>query len=153
MANSYTRIHLHFICVVKYRRALIDQRWEEHLHKYMTGIVQGNGHKMIVINSALDHTHFLVSLNPKQSISDLMQVVKCDSSEFINKQGFADSKFRWQGGYGGFAISKSHLPRVINYIVNQKEHHNIVPFRTEYLDLLKENEIEFDERYIFHEPE
>lgn len=76
MANTYTQLHIHFVFAVKYRMAVIQSAWEERLHKYITGIVQNNGHKMLVINSASDHVHFFAGLNPKQSISNLLQLVK-----------------------------------------------------------------------------
>ena len=51
MANSYTQIHIQFVFAVKYRAALIGNEWKERLHQYMTGIFQGNKHKMLQINS------------------------------------------------------------------------------------------------------
>jgi putative transposase len=52
MPNTYTQLHIHFVFAVKYRKAVITNEWEDRLHKYITGIVQGNGHKMLAINSA-----------------------------------------------------------------------------------------------------
>jgi REP-associated tyrosine transposase len=63
------------------------------------------------------------------------------------------SHFEWQSGYGAFSYSKSQVPNVIAYIQNQKIHHRRVSFVDEYKEFLKEFEIEYDERYIFKEPE
>ncbi len=81
MPNTYTQQHIHFVFAVKYRAAMIQPNWEERFHKYITGIVQNNGHKMLAINSAADHLHLFTGLNPKQSISDMMRLAKGDSSE------------------------------------------------------------------------
>ena len=87
-------------------------------------------------------------MRPTQSLSDLMKQVKQDSSKWINSKGFLNGKFSWQAGYGAFSYSKSEVPNVINYIKNQEQHHKTVTFQDEYLQLLKEFNIEFDERYI-----
>lgn len=55
---------------------MIAIEWEERLHLYIAAIVQNNGHKMLAINSCFDHLHMFIGLNPKQSISDLMRLVK-----------------------------------------------------------------------------
>ncbi|MEO5646762.1 MAG: IS200/IS605 family transposase [Chitinophagaceae bacterium] len=123
MAGTFTQLPIHFLFAVKFRKAMIDVAWEETLHKYITGIVQNNKHKMLAINSAFDHLHFFAGLNPNQSISELLCLVKGDSSEFINKQKFTKRKFNWQGGYGAFAHSKSQIDTIVKYIQNQKTHH------------------------------
>ena len=92
-------------------------------------------------------------MNPKQSISDLMRLVKGDSSEFINKEGFIKRKFLWQEGYGAFSYSKSQIDKVVKYIINQQEHHKKHTFLDEYWQLLTSFNIDFDERYIFKLPE
>ena len=95
-----------------------------------------------------DHIHIFFGMRPTQSLSDLMKQVKQDSSKWINTKGFVNGKFSWQEGYGAFSYSKSHIPRVIKYITNQEEHHKTKTFANEYLELLKESGIDYDERYI-----
>ncbi len=149
MANTYTQLHIHFVFAVKYRAALIHEQSEERLHKYIRGIVQNNGHKMLAINSVSDHLYMFIGLNPEQSISDIMRLVKGDSSEFINSEKCTTGKFQWQSGYGVFSNSHSQIDAVVKYILNQKEHHKKRTFRDEYLSMLNDYEIDFDERYIF----
>jgi putative transposase len=151
MPNTYTQLHIHFVFAVKYRKAVITNEWEDRLHKYITGIVQGNGHKMLAINSAEDHIHIFIGLNPKQSISEIMRLVKGDSSEFVNKEKFTERKFQWQEGYGAFSNSHSQIDAVVKYILNQKTHHAKTSFKEEYLKILKDNNIEYDEKYIFYD--
>lgn len=121
--------------------------------KYITGIIQANNHKMIQINTMPDHIQILIGLRTHQSISALIQNVKTESSKWINNQGFLKTKFSWQEGYGAFSYSKSDVPNVIRYIQNQKEHHKKENFLGEYTKFLKAFEIEYEDRYIFHEPE
>lgn len=149
MANTYTQIHIQAVFAVRNRECLIGNDWKTDLYKYITGIVQANGHKMIQINGMPDHVHMLFGMRPVQSLSDLMKQVKQDSSKWINTNRLSKVKFSWQEGYGAFSFSKDQLPRVIRYIQKQEEHHRVKSFREEYLELLKAHDIEFDEQYIF----
>ncbi len=149
MANTYTQLYIHCVFAVKYRQAIIQAPWEEEMHKYITGIVQNNGHKLLAVNSAGDHTHLFIGLNPKQSISDLMRLVKGDSSEFINQKKFTSHKFFWQEGYGAFSNSRSQVDEVIKYVMNQKEHHKKKLFLDEYRDMLRSYVVDYNESYIF----
>ena len=152
MANTYTQIHIQFVFVVKFRKALIDKSFKEELYQYITGIVQSSDHKMLAINGVEDPVHVFIGMRPSQSISDLMQDIKGSSSKWINEKKFLKVKFEWQEGYGAFSYSKSHVQNVINYVNNQEKHHAKQTFRDEYLDFLKKFDIEYDERYIFKEP-
>jgi len=149
MANTYTQIHIQAVFAVQNRQSLIKNEWKGELYKYITGIIQNNNHKVLQINGMPDHIHILFGMRPTQSLSDLMKQVKQDSSKWINNKKFVDGKFSWQAGFGAFSYSKSELPNVINYIKNQEHHHKSNTFQEEYLQLLKEFNIEFDERYIF----
>lgn len=151
MPNTYTQLYIHCVFAVKYRMAIIQSEWEDHLHRYLTGIVQRNGHKLLAINSATDHLHLFIGLNPQQSISEMMRLVKGDSSEFINKAGYTKRKFQWQEGYGAFSNSNSQIDAVVKYINNQKQHHLKKSFKEEYLDILKDYSIKYDEKYIFQD--
>ena len=153
MPNTYTQVHIHFVFAVKNRRALLDPSWRGELFKYMTGILQRNGHKVLALNGIEDHVHILIGLGTEHGLARIMQVVKGDSSEWINKRGFCKERFEWQGGYGAFAVQKTILMTVIRYIRNQEEHHRKESFKNEYLKILKEEEIDFDEKYLFKDPE
>lgn len=149
MSNTYTQIHLQFVFAVKYRHGVIQSTWKEKLHQYITGIVQKNGHKMIAVNSMPDHIHILVGMRPNQSVSDLLQDIKRNSSLWINENRFVIGQFAWQEGYGAFSFGKSQIRDVIAYIDNQEEHHKKVSFREEYIAFLENFEIDFEEKYIF----
>ena len=100
-----------------------------------------------------DHLHLFVGLSPKQSISELMQMVKGFSSEWINKEGLTASKFHWQEGYGAFSHSRSKIDTVVKYIHNQQEHHGKTTFLEEYKKMLEQFAVDYNEQYIFKLPE
>ncbi len=152
MANTYTQLYIHFVFAVKYRAALLNNQWDERLRLYITATTQNNGHKILAINNMPDHLHMFIGLNPTQSLSELMRLVKGDSSEWINKEKLTPAKFQWQEGYGAFSHSKSQIDKVVKYILNQQEHHKKESFLDEYRQLLTNFGIDFDEKYIFKLP-
>ena len=153
MANTYTQIHIHAIFAVKRRAGLIQNDWKDELYKYITGIIQKHNHKILAINGIADHIHIFFGMRPTQSLSDLMQDIKGNSSKWINERKFTKQKFEWQEGYGAFSYSKSQAAKVIGYIKNQEAHHRTVRFADEYKTFLEKFEISFDEKYVFKDPE
>ena len=149
MGNTFTQIHIQSVFAVQNRVSIIRKAWKDELYKYITAIIQSNGHKVLAINGMPDHVHVFFGLRPTQSLSDLMQDVKGDSSKWINERGFVKGKFSWQEGYGAFSYSRSHVGKVIDYIRNQEEHHRKKTFIEEYTELLDKFGVEYDERYIF----
>jgi len=149
MANTYTQIHIQAVFTIQNRDSIILNKWKDDLYKYITGIIQSNNHKLLAINCMPDHIHILFGLRPIQSLSDLMQDLKGSSSKWINEKRFVRGKFSWQEGYGAFSYAKADLANVIHYIHKQQEHHKRKSFLEEYLGLLKEFDIEYDDRYVF----
>lgn len=149
MPNTFTQLYIHFVFAVKNRNALINRSWEDKLYKYITGTVQKMGQKMLRINGMPDHIHFLIGLKPDIAISVLVREVKKSSSSYIKEKGLTKYNFNWQSGFGAFSVSHSQLDKVINYIINQKEHHRKRTFKEEYIELLRKYEVEYDEKYLF----
>lgn len=149
MANTYTQIYIHYVFVVKGRDNLIKENLREELQKYITGIVKNQGHLCFAIYSMPDHTHILIGLNPKQSVSDLARDIKASSSKWLNEKQFLKSKFSWQIGYGAFSYAQSQVATVVNYIDNQPEHHRKTTFREEYVNFLSKFKIDYKEEYLF----
>lgn len=149
MANTYTQIHIQTVFAVQGRTSLISNSWKDELYKYITGIVQNYGHKMLQINGMPDHIHILIGYRPTQAFSDLMKLVKQESTKWINEKNFLRNRFSWQEGYGAFSYSKTDVPNVIKYIQNQEAHHQKISFEDDYRQLLKDFDVEFDDRFIF----
>lgn len=149
MANTYTQLYVHYVFAVQNRLCLLKKQWRDDLYKYITGIVDKQKHKLYVINGMDDHLHCLISMVPTQSPSDLMYHVKRSTSLWINQNKLVPGHFSWQDGFGAFSLGKAQLSQKIAYIENQQEHHRKTTFREEYLEFLMENDISFDEKYIF----
>lgn len=89
------------------------------------------------INGYTDHVHCLVSLGIDQSMSRIMQLLKGESSFWINKNGICEEKFEWQDEYFAISVSESIVDRVRNYIKRQEEHHQKKTYAQEYNELIE----------------
>jgi len=149
MANTYTQLYIQFVFTVKGRQNFILEQFREELEKVMCGIVKNNKCKTYAIYCNPDHTHIFIGLHPDISPSKLMEQVKSGSSKWINEKKFIRGHFSWQKGFGAFTYSRSHIDRVVNYVLNQPQHHEKQSFKDEYLLLLKKFDIEYDIKYVF----
>jgi putative transposase len=149
MAGTFSQIYIQVVFAVKGRENLISKQWKDELHKYIAGIINGKGQKPIIVNGMPDHIHAFIGLKPVMPISDLVRDIKNNSSKFINEKGFLKGKFSWQEGYGVFSYAYPQVKIVYEYILNQEEHHKEKAFRQEYIEFLKDFNIEYDEKYLF----
>ena len=148
MPNTYSQLYIQIVFAVKGRQAFIKENFREELQKYISGIIAQKKQKLYAIYCMPDHTHILVSMKPDIAISDLVRDIKSNSSSFIEDKGFVKN-FSWQTGFGAFSYSKSQSKNVVDYILNQPEHHKKKTFKEEYIDFLQKFEIEYDEKYLF----
>jgi REP element-mobilizing transposase RayT len=125
------------VFAVQGRQNLIRPGRKEELHKYITGIITRQGHKLLAIHCMPDHTHILIGLKPSMALSDLVREIKTGSTNFINENRWVTGRFAWQEGFGAFSYSHSQLTDVIQYIRNQEQHHAKKSFRDEYLEFLE----------------
>jgi REP element-mobilizing transposase RayT len=153
MANTYTQIHIHAVFAVQNRASLIGKLWQAQLYKYITTTIQKHGHKVISIGGTGDHIHILFGFRPTQTLSNLMQEVKRDSSEWINKERLAAGRFSWQEGYSAFSYALSQVSQVARYIETQEAHHKKSSFAEEYKKMLEDFGLEYDERYALKQVE
>ena len=149
MANTYSQLNIHCVFAVKGRQNFITKNFRDDLHRYIAGILKGDGSYPLAVNGWTDHVHAFFELPVTMAVSDQMRMVKASSSKWINDNNLIRGKFNWQEGYGAFSYSKSQRDSVIKYIINQEDHHRKISFREEYLDLLKKFEIPFENQYLF----
>ncbi len=149
MANTYNQCYIQLVFAVKYRQNLIAKNIREKVEKYITGIIHQKNQKLLAIYCNPDHIHILVSLDTKIAIADLVRDIKANSSKFINENKLTQKIFAWQEGYGSFSYSKKEISRVAIYIENQEKHHRKESFKKEYIELLQEHEMKFEEKYLF----
>ena len=151
MANTYHQIYLQIVFAVKYRKAIIDKSWKSQLCGIIGNLINETKCKTIIVNGVEDHVHCLLGLRPVVSVSELMKTVKAKSSKYINDNSLTPERFEWQVGYGVFSYRQNEVDMIYKYIQNQEAHHRKEAFKAEYLGLLEEFKVEYDEQYIFED--
>ena len=149
MAQTFTNLLTYVIFSTKERVPSIQAEWKPNLLAYMGGIVRELQGKAVAIDGTNDHVHLLLWMLPARSISETLRVLKTNSSRWVNREYGMRQTFAWQAGYGAFSVSHSNAPAVVRYIQGQESHHRRVSFQEEFVDLLRKNNIEYDERYIW----
>ncbi|GJM32403.1 MAG: hypothetical protein DHS20C18_14040 [Saprospiraceae bacterium] len=142
-------MYLHVIFAVKNRQALLHKSWRADLFKYIAGIINKRGHYSLAVNGTNDHVHLFFDYKGHELVEDLVREIKKASNDYIKDKKLSPSKFSWQSGYGVFSHGYREKSRVMNYVMNQEEHHRKKSFREEYLAFLNSYQVEFNEGYVF----
>jgi REP element-mobilizing transposase RayT len=148
MPHSFTNLIYHIIFSTKDRRPIIKERYQARLYDYIGGIIRSQGGVLIEIIGTEDHVHVLAKLRPDKALSGVIRELKSNASGWMHDI-FPDLEdFTWQRGYGAFTVSESNVREVQHYITRQKEHHQKKSSRDEFIEFLKLNGIEFEERFL-----
>ena len=149
MGQSLVKNYIHITFSTKYRQPLILESIETELYSYLGGICNRLECQSITIGGYLDHVHILCLLSKKISLMKLMEEIKGHSSKWIKTKGIEFNNFYWQNGYAAFSVYTKDVDIVARYIKTQREHHASIPFQDEFRTLMNENEITFDEKYVW----
>lgn len=149
MAQSLSNILLHLVFSTKNREPFIDESIERNLFKYVATVARNLHCPTHGIGAADDHIHLACSLARTVTVSQLVQDIKQDSSQWMKQQGPSYVDFSWQNGYGAFSIGQSQLGDLQRYIANQRDHHRRLSFQDELRQLLERYHVEYDERYLW----
>ena len=147
--STHHGILLHFIFSTKYRKPYLAEDWRDDLFAYIGGIVADHKATLLKAGGIEDHVHLLLRIHPQYAISKTVQLLKANSSKWINDQRKLVGRFEWQRGYGAFSVSQSMADVVKEYIASQREHHREQTFEMEYVGFLQKHCIEFDPEYVF----
>jgi REP element-mobilizing transposase RayT len=146
--STYTQILYQIVFSTKNREQTLIKGKREELFKYMSGIIANKKCHLYRINGVEDHLHILTHLHPSVSLSDLVKDIKLASSEHIKNSRLLLNFTGWQNGYGAFTYSIKEKDILIEYIKNQEEHHRTISFKEEFVQLLEDHQVVFDEKYL-----
>jgi putative transposase len=149
MANTYSQITIHAVFAVKYGENFITKDWRDQLHQYISGIITNKGAISLAVGGWKDHVHILFGMPVTICISDFMSAVKASSSGWINDQHFVKGKFLWQSGFCAVSFARSQRDIVIKSIMSQEEHHRTRTFKEEYIKMLKDFDVAYEDKYLF----
>ena len=146
---TYTQILYQIVYSTKDRKPVLKEEKQAMLFKYLWGIFKNKKCHVYRINGVEDHIHIVTHLHPTVALSSLIKDMKIASSKWIKEKNIFTGFSGWQDGYGAFTYSIKDKDRLIEYVKNQKEHHKTKSFKEEYIELLNEHGIEFDEKYLW----
>jgi putative transposase len=146
--STHLCLTFHVVFSTKERRPLIVERWRPRLHAYLGGTVRSLRGTPLAVGGTADHVHLLMGLRATHCLAAVVRDVKHASSEWVHTD-IGMNPFAWQEGYGAFTVSPERKDGISRYIAQQEEHHRLRSFQEEYLGLLREHEVEYDERYLW----
>ncbi|OQY84748.1 MAG: hypothetical protein B6D41_15145 [Chloroflexi bacterium UTCFX4] len=124
-AGVFHQLFYHFIWATKNREAFLTPTVEARLFPYIGSKCKELNYVLYAVNGAENHIHVLIALTPSMLVADAAKNLKGASSHYINKVSGLGETLYWQDGYGVVTIRKAEIPRVVEYIKNQKEHHRV----------------------------
>lgn len=131
MSQNYFSIWIHLVWSTKNRQPLIHLKLKKPLYDKMREIADQKEYKLDFINGIEDHVHLLVSIQPKQSVSDIVKDLKGITNAWINQNNLTTEYFEWQDGFSAFSVSPTQLSKVRDYIKFQEKHHTDISFDDE----------------------
>ena len=128
---SFVRMWMHLVFSTRNREPLLDRKLRHELQKHIMSNCKGKGIFLVAINGYSEHLHCLISLGKDQTIAKVAQLIKGESSHWINENNFTKQKFNWQDDYFAASVSQSQVEQVIGYIKKQEAHHAKTSFADE----------------------
>ena len=129
---SMIKIWVHLVWSTKKRAPVLTKLLRAKLNTHIRENAKDKGIWVDFVNGHIDHIHLLISLNGDQCITKVVQLIKGESSFWINKNSLTAEKFEWQREYFAVSVSESAVDKVRDYIKNQEEHHTKKTFQQEY---------------------
>ena len=139
MGNSFTSLTVHIIFHTKIGAPKIEEEHLSRIFHYIGGTIRSMSGHVFIVGGRPDHIHILTSLPSTISLADFVRDIKSNSSKWIKNISPTYEKFSWQEGYGAFSVSESSKEEVINYITNQKLHHQTHSAQKEFESFLKKH--------------
>jgi len=146
MRKSLTKLYIHCIWSTKNRERILNTESRKKIFSHIEKNCLKKDINLLEINGYTDHVHILIDLNPAMSLADAINLIKGESSHWINENNIIPGGFKWQKRYSAFSVSNSIKVKVINYVRNQETHHKEISYLDEVKKFYKEFEIEFYER-------
>jgi REP element-mobilizing transposase RayT len=146
--NTYTQILYQIIFAPKNHEKALNADNRQDLYKYIFGILKNKRCHLYRIGGVSDHIHIITHLHPLISLASIVKDIKVASTEYIKTRKLFPMFSGWQDGYGGFTYSFNDKDRLIEYVKNQEEHHRTKTFKEEFIELLIEQGIECNDKYL-----
>ncbi len=132
----WVKVWLHFVWSTKNRHPFLQDEIRSKVFSHIRENALTKSIHIDFINGSLEHVHCLISLGTDQTIEKVMQLIKGESSFWINRNNLTKGRFEWQDEYFVVSVNENSLNSVRRYIANQEEHHKTVTFDQEFENFL-----------------
>jgi len=133
---AYVKNWLHCVWGTKNRLPFLKGKMKKEIIDHIRTNARAKEIHIDFINGHMEHIHCLLRLSPDQTLSKVIQLIKGESSYWVNKNRQSKLRFEWAVEYFAASVSESDLPKVRGYIKNQEEHHIIKSWDEEYTEYL-----------------
>ena len=134
---SFVKIYVHAVWTTKDRLPYLSDNHRTKVISHIRDYAKSKGIYIDHINGVKEHMHSLISMSAEQNIATIMNLLKGESSHWINKQNLIQGKFSWQDEYFAVSIGESQVDVVRKYIRDQEIHHMKKTFQEEYDEFMR----------------
>ena len=146
--SSYRQVLYHLTFHTKRNEKVLHFSQNEQLFKYIWGVISNKKCKLYRINGVENHIHIVCDLHPSVALADFIKDIKVATSVWLKEKRIYPNFKGWAEAYGAFTHSWWEKDKIIRYVINQQEHHKKVSYREEFIQLLKDHGIEYNEKYL-----
>ncbi len=146
--STYTQILYQIVFSTKHREKTLTKETRPELFKSIWGVLKNKKCHLYQIGGVEDHLHIITSIHPSVALATLVKDIKLGSTSFIKEKKIFQHFNGWQDGYGAFTYSIEAKNNLIEYVKNQEAHHHKKTYKEELIEFLKENGVEYDEKYL-----
>jgi putative transposase len=147
--STFTQILYQIVFGSKDYTNFLNRENQGKLFGYIVGMLNKRNCHSYQVGGYANHVHIVTHLSPTINLADLVREIKKASHEMMvrDRKSFPDFP-GWQVGYGAFTYHISMKPILINYVLNQEQHHKGITFKEEMIQLLNDNQVQFMEEYM-----
>jgi len=146
--GTYTRLTYQIVFQTYYWEPTLTKQNREELFTYISGLLMKKKYFVYQVGGIENHIHIIIDIHPTIAISQLVKDIKLACTSLIQSSKLFPHFRGWNEGYGTFSYAPEARNNLIQYVLNQEEHHKKESPREEYMRLLKEFEVEFHKKYI-----
>ncbi len=139
----------HLVFSTKGQAPLITDECRSFLDSFLAGLIEREEGMVVEACLMPDHIHLLAHFSPERSIDFMVETIKSESADWLNAKEVLDQPFAWQETYALFSVSQISATELIEYLRNQEEYHRHKTFKEEFIELLEENGVEYDEEGLW----
>ncbi len=147
--STYTKDLHQVVFCGKYRQPFLTKENQDDVFRYIAGVLKKNKCYVYIVGGHKNHVHLVFDLHPTVALAFLVKDIKRAVETFIKRERGYRVFSGWQVGYGSFTYTPSVKDELVRYVMNQENHHAEMDYEEELINLLEENNIPYERKYLF----